>query len=37
VQLRAWVSGPAPQQDSCRDRCGENARGFRNTEMMFLA
>jgi urea carboxylase-associated protein 2 len=37
AQLRAWVSGPAPQQDSCRDRCGENARGFRNTEMMFLA
>jgi len=37
VQLRSWVSGPAPAQDACRDRCGENARGFRNTEMMFLA
>ncbi len=37
VQLRAWVSGPAPQRDICRDRCGENARGLRNTEMMFLA
>lgn len=37
ARLRAWVSGPAPRQDPCRDRCGENARGFRNTEMMFLA
>lgn len=37
VHLRAWVSGPAPAQDPCRDRCGENARGLRNTEMMFLA
>jgi hypothetical protein len=37
VQLRAWVSGPAPQQDACRERCSENARGFRNTEMMFPA
>jgi uncharacterized protein len=37
VQLQAWVSGPAPAPDACRDRCGENARGFRNTEMMFLA
>jgi urea carboxylase-associated protein 2 len=37
VRLQAWVSGPAPQRDSCRDRCRENERGFRNTEMMFLA
>jgi uncharacterized protein len=37
LQLRAWVSGPAPERDPCRDRCGENARGFRNTEMLFLA
>ncbi len=37
VQLRAWRSGPAPERDPCRDRCGENARGFRNTEMMFLS
>jgi len=37
VRLQSWVSGPAPQRDACRDRCGENERGFRNTEMMFLA
>jgi uncharacterized protein len=36
VQLRAWLSGPAPERDACRERCGENARGLRNTEMMFL-
>ena len=35
ARLQAWVSGPAPRPDPCRDRCGENARGFRNTEMMF--
>ena len=37
VRLRAWYSGPAPEHDGCRERCGENARGFHNTEMMFLA
>ncbi len=37
VALRARVSGPAPAHDPCRRRCDENARGFRNTEMMFLA
>ncbi len=37
VALRAWFSGPAPREDPCRQRCEENARGFRNTEMMFLA
>jgi urea carboxylase-associated protein 2 len=36
VELAAWHSGPAPHIDACRDRCAENARGFRNTEMMFL-
>jgi urea carboxylase-associated protein 2 len=36
VRLRAWYSGTAPPRDPCRDRCGENARGFHNTEMMFL-
>jgi len=36
VALRAWVSGHAPQDDPCRQRCEENGRGFRNTEMMFL-
>jgi uncharacterized protein len=37
IQLRAWRSGPAPLDDLCRQRCGENARGFHNTEMMFLS
>jgi urea carboxylase-associated protein 2 len=37
VRLDAWHSGPAPAADPCRARCAENARGFRNTEMMFLA
>jgi uncharacterized protein len=36
VRLDAWNSGPAPTDDACRNRCSENARGFRNTEMMFL-
>jgi len=35
VMLRARVTGPAPREDACRLRCEENARGFRNTEMMF--
>jgi len=37
VDLTAWYSGPAPREDECRNRCPENGRGFRNTEMMFLA
>jgi hypothetical protein len=37
ARLQAWISGPAPQRDLCRQRCGENARGLRNTEMMFTA
>jgi urea carboxylase-associated protein 2 len=37
VQLTAWRSGPAPASDPCRSRCAENQRGFRNTEMMFVA
>jgi hypothetical protein len=37
IQLQAWHSGPAPAMDACRSRCEENARGFRNTEMMFLS
>jgi urea carboxylase-associated protein 2 len=36
VQLRAWLSGPAPAHDACREHRAENARGFHNTEMMFL-
>ena len=37
VQLSAWHSGPAPTNDACRNRCPENQRGFRNTEMAVLA
>jgi uncharacterized protein len=37
VQLSAWHSGTAPLVDACRNRCPENQRGFRNTEMMFVA
>jgi uncharacterized protein len=36
VSLRARLTGPAPEHDPCRERCSENARGFQNTEMMFL-
>jgi urea carboxylase-associated protein 2 len=36
IALRAWLSGPAPAHDPCRDRCAENVRGFRNTEAIFL-
>jgi uncharacterized protein len=35
VELRAWLGGPVADTDPCRRRCEENARGFRNTEMMF--
>jgi urea carboxylase-associated protein 2 len=35
VQLSAWLTGPAPLIDACRDCCSENGRGLRNTEMMF--
>jgi urea carboxylase-associated protein 2 len=37
VQLQTWLSGPAPAGDPCRLHCEENARGFRNTEMIFIA
>ncbi len=36
IALNSWVSGPASTHDPCRDRCAENARGFRNTEMQFV-
>jgi len=36
VSLQARLTGPAPARDPCRERCAENARGFQNTEMMFL-
>lgn len=35
VQLIAWRSGTAPADDACRNRCGENRRGFINTERYF--
>ena len=36
VQLDALFTGPAPADDACRSHCPENARGFQNTEAMFL-
>jgi uncharacterized protein len=36
VRLAAYASDPVSKEDSCRTRCPENERGFRNTEMMFL-
>ncbi|MFT3907719.1 MAG: urea carboxylase-associated family protein [Steroidobacteraceae bacterium] len=36
AQLDALLTGPAPAEDACRAHCPENARGFRNTEAMFL-
>jgi hypothetical protein len=36
VTLTAWRSGPAPQDDPCRNRCPENQRGFINTERLYL-
>jgi urea carboxylase-associated protein 2 len=35
-RISAWYSGPAPTVDACRNRCPENQRGYRNTEMMCL-
>jgi len=35
VDVYAWHSGPATENDECRLRCPENARGFQNTEMVF--
>jgi urea carboxylase-associated protein 2 len=36
VRLEASLTGSAPQKDACRDRCPENQRGFRNTEMLYV-
>jgi len=36
VRLTARHTGPAPAVDLCRDRCPENQRGFRNTEMLYI-
>jgi uncharacterized protein len=38
VRLTAFATGgPVPQADSCRTRCPENERGFRNTEMLYAS
>jgi uncharacterized protein YcgI (DUF1989 family) len=37
VRLMAMATGPAPAQDACRERCPENGRGFRNTEMLYAS
>jgi urea carboxylase-associated protein 2 len=37
VRLAATATGPAPAEDACRDRCPENQRGFRNTEMLYAS
>jgi urea carboxylase-associated protein 2 len=36
VKLAAWRSGTAGADDACRLSCGENGRGFINTERCFL-
>ena len=36
VQLSVWHSGPAAEDDICRNRCEENQRGFINTERLYL-
>ncbi len=33
IHLTAWQSRPPARNDSCRMKCPENQRGFRNTEM----
>jgi uncharacterized protein len=35
VKLSAFVAQPAGSDDLCRNRCPENQRGFRNTEMLY--
>jgi urea carboxylase-associated protein 2 len=37
VQLQAYWTGPAGPDDPCRHHCPENERGFRNTEMLYIA
>lgn len=36
VRLTAFASAPAGPDDPCRRRCPENARGFQNTEMLYV-
>ncbi len=35
IDLLAWRSGTAPEDDVCRNACPENQRAFMNTERMF--
>jgi urea carboxylase-associated protein 2 len=35
VRISAFVSAPVADDDLCRMKCPENARGFRNTEMLY--
>jgi uncharacterized protein len=35
VRLSAFATAPVAQDDVCRTQCSENARGFRNTEMLY--
>ena len=35
VHLGAFATAPAAADDLCRMKCPENARGFRNTEMLY--
>jgi len=36
VRVTAFATGPVSHDDACRNRCPENQRGFRNTEMMYF-
>lgn len=35
VKVSAFASAPVAADDGCRNRCPENQRGFRNTEMLY--
>jgi urea carboxylase-associated protein 2 len=35
VLVTAFQTGPVSHDDACRNRCPENQRGFRNTEMLY--
>ena len=37
IQLAAFATAPASDDDACRMRCPENRRGFRNTEVLYGA
>jgi hypothetical protein len=35
VKVSAFAAKPVGADDLCRNRCPENQRGFRNTEMLY--